>query len=64
MMRELKPIEAVHLDQVEAASLLNAQFNDLLNSYNDLVPTAPSSFLLQNATPRVSQARPDRRSTC
>jgi len=37
MTRELKPIEAIHLDQVEAASLLNAQFNDLLNSYNDMV---------------------------
>lgn len=41
MMRELKPIEAVHWDQMEAASLLNNQFNELLNSYNDLVHSRP-----------------------
>lgn len=36
-MRELKPIEAVHLDQLEAASLLESQFNELLNAYNNMV---------------------------
>jgi hypothetical protein len=45
MTRELKPIEAIHLDQVEAASLLNAQFNDLLNSYNDMVHKAPARVI-------------------
>jgi len=46
MTRELKPIEAIHLDQVEAASLLNAQFNDLLNSYNDMINLVSQQFLV------------------
>ncbi len=37
LVESLKPIENVHLEQVEAASLLNEKFNNMLASYNNLV---------------------------
>jgi len=46
LLQELKPIEAIHMGQMEAGAILNTQFNDLIDSYNSMINLVSMQFLV------------------